>query len=145
MILVARRGQRRSLTKTFKVLSVAIARSPRARIFAWARLTAFCLRDRFRPETTPFGRCPHADAGARGRAEALRKGMGERGWDGDPVDVVQTPEGLTTIDNTRVAVAQELGLPERLADSVDTTSPRGPHTPGTVPGPRCSADLQLVR
>jgi hypothetical protein len=38
--------------------------------------------------------------------------MSERGWDGDPVDVVATPDGLTTIDNTRVAVAQELDIPE---------------------------------
>jgi integrase-like protein len=46
-IAVARSGQQRSLTRTFQVLSVAIARSPRARIFAWARLTAFCRRDSF--------------------------------------------------------------------------------------------------
>ena len=45
--------------------------------------------------------------------------MGERGWNGDPVDVVRTPDGLTTIDNTRVAVAQELGLPEIPVNIVD--------------------------
>jgi len=39
-IAVARRGQQRSLARIFQVLRVAIARSPRARIFAWARLTA---------------------------------------------------------------------------------------------------------
>lgn len=44
-IAVARRGQQRSLARVFQVLSVAIARSPRARIFACARLTAFCRRD----------------------------------------------------------------------------------------------------
>lgn len=46
-IAVARRGQQRSLTRIFQVLSVATARSPRGRIFAWARFTAFCLRDSF--------------------------------------------------------------------------------------------------
>jgi len=51
-------------------------------------------------------------AGGRGRAQTLRDSMGQRGWDGDPVDVVQTSDGLTTIDNTRVAVAQELGIRE---------------------------------
>jgi hypothetical protein len=30
----------------------------------------------------------------------------------NPVSVVRTPAGLTTIDNTRVAVAQELGISE---------------------------------
>ncbi|ODB80636.1 hypothetical protein A8711_18815 [Micromonospora sp. II] len=44
---VARRGQQRSLFRIFQVLRVAIARSPRARIFAWARFTAFCRRDSF--------------------------------------------------------------------------------------------------
>jgi RHS repeat-associated protein len=51
-------------------------------------------------------------AGGRGRAGSLRQSMSERGWDGDPVDVVRTQDGLTTIDNTRVAVAQELELLE---------------------------------
>ncbi|GAA0401395.1 hypothetical protein GCM10009541_50550 [Micromonospora gifhornensis] len=35
------------LDQNFQVLSVAIARSPRVRIFAWARFTAFCRRDSF--------------------------------------------------------------------------------------------------
>ena len=38
--------------------------------------------------------------------------MGEKGWAGDPVDAVRTPDGITTIDNTRVAVARELGIKE---------------------------------
>ncbi len=46
-IAVARRGQQRSLTRIFQVLRVAIARSPRARIFACARFTVFCRRDSF--------------------------------------------------------------------------------------------------
>ncbi len=50
-------------------------------------------------------------AGGRGRATPLRESMSSNGWNGDPVDVVITPEGyLVTIDNTRVAIAQELGI-----------------------------------
>jgi RHS repeat-associated protein len=49
-------------------------------------------------------------AGGGGRAEALRKSMAEQGYVGEPIDAVQTPEGLTAIDNTRPAVAQELGI-----------------------------------
>ncbi len=38
--------EQRSLARTFQVFFwVAIAPSPRARIFGWARLTAFCRRD----------------------------------------------------------------------------------------------------
>jgi len=47
MIAVARRGQQRSSAKVLQVLSVAMARSPRARIFACARLTAFRRSDSF--------------------------------------------------------------------------------------------------
>jgi hypothetical protein len=49
-------------------------------------------------------------AGGNGRADGLRESMRRNGWRGDPVDVVETPTGLTTIDNTRVAVARELGI-----------------------------------
>jgi hypothetical protein len=49
-------------------------------------------------------------AGGRGRADILRQSMGEKGWAGDPVDAVRTPDGVTSIDNTRVAVARELGV-----------------------------------
>ena len=38
--------------------------------------------------------------------------MGKQGWKGDPIDAVETPEGLVAMDNTRPAVAQELGIPE---------------------------------
>jgi filamentous hemagglutinin len=38
--------------------------------------------------------------------------MKEKGWDGPPIDVVQTPDGLVTVDHTRAAVARELGLKE---------------------------------
>lgn len=46
-IAVARRGQQRRMARIFQFLSVALARSPRARIRAWARLTAFCRRESF--------------------------------------------------------------------------------------------------
>lgn len=51
-------------------------------------------------------------AGGRGRADSLRNSMGEKGWSGDPVDAVRTRDGIASIDNTRVAVARELGLKE---------------------------------
>lgn len=49
--------------------------------------------------------------GGSGRATPLRESMA-RGWNGPAIDAVQTPNGLITIDNTRVAIAQELGLPQ---------------------------------
>ena len=51
-------------------------------------------------------------AGGNGRAITLRESMKAGGWNGPPIDVVETGGGLVTIDNTRVAVAQELGLKE---------------------------------
>src|SRR5204863_12378 len=42
-------------------------------------------------------------------ANTLR-GELKNGWTGDAVDVVETPSGLVSIDNTRLAVAQALGL-----------------------------------
>src|SRR5580704_10663868 len=68
----------------------------------------------------PLGLCTDVDpaelrftqrtAGGKGRADALRASMGERGYDGDPIDVVRTPDGLVTVDNTRPAVALEQGI-----------------------------------
>lgn len=52
--------------------------------------------------------------GQASRADQLRASMAD-GWDpkAPPVDVVRTPNGeLVTIDNTRVAVARELGIDE---------------------------------
>jgi hypothetical protein len=49
-------------------------------------------------------------AGGRGRAAVLRKSMAERGWDGSPIDVVRTSDGLVTVDHTRAVVALELGI-----------------------------------
>jgi len=34
------------------------------------------------------------------------------GWKGNTVDAVQTPHGVTTIDNIGIAVAQELVIPQ---------------------------------
>jgi filamentous hemagglutinin len=71
------------------------------------------------PKTAPVENVNPADirfsqntAGGKGRADVLRQSMGEKGWAGDPVDAVRTPDGITTIDNTRVAVARELGIKE---------------------------------
>ncbi len=52
-----------------------------------------------------------AGGGKPPRAPILRKQLAG-GWDPDfgPVDVIDTPEGLLSLDNTRVAVAQELGI-----------------------------------
>ena len=50
-------------------------------------------------------------AGGNGRAAQLRESMAN-GWNGKAVDAVQTPHGITSIDNTRIAVAQELGIPQ---------------------------------
>lgn len=37
--------------------------------------------------------------------------MKANGWKGDPIDVVRMPDGsLTTLDNTRVAAAREVGI-----------------------------------
>ena len=44
-IVVARRGQQRSLVRIFQLLRVAMARSPIAPTRAWERLTAFSRRD----------------------------------------------------------------------------------------------------
>lgn len=49
-------------------------------------------------------------AGAKGRADALRQSMRADGWNGPPIDVVQTSEGLVTVDHTRTLVAQEVGI-----------------------------------
>jgi len=50
-------------------------------------------------------------AGGRGRAAQLRESMKD-GWNGPAVDAIETPRGLVTIDNTRIAVARELRIGE---------------------------------
>ncbi|TDH19697.1 hypothetical protein EXU57_22585, partial [Segetibacter sp. 3557_3] len=49
-------------------------------------------------------------AGGRGRADVMRASMKVNGYKGDPIDVVETPVGLVTVDHTRAAVALELGI-----------------------------------
>jgi RHS repeat-associated protein len=49
-------------------------------------------------------------AGGNGRAQALRASMAKNGWEGPPIDVVETPDGLVTVDHTRAAVAMEQGI-----------------------------------
>jgi hypothetical protein len=50
-------------------------------------------------------------AGGSGRAAPLRESM-QGGWNGPAVDAVETADGIVSIDNTRVAVARELGMEE---------------------------------
>jgi hypothetical protein len=82
------------------------------------------------PNTLRFSQ---TTAGGGGRTPALRQSMAENGWQGDPVDVVKTPSGnLVTIDNTRVALAQELGI-EKIPVTVhpaDEPLPASMTTPG---------------
>ncbi len=51
-------------------------------------------------------------AGGNGRAAARRASMIEQGWNGEAVDAVETVDGIVTIDNTRIAIARELGIPQ---------------------------------
>ena len=51
-------------------------------------------------------------AGGRGRAAEIRSSMSEREWASDPIDVVQIPDGLVTLDHTRAAVALEQEIPQ---------------------------------
>ncbi len=57
-------------------------------------------------------RWTQTSAGGNGRAAALRASMAARGYAGEPIDVVRTADGLTTVDHTRAAVALELGIRE---------------------------------
>lgn len=50
-------------------------------------------------------------AGGSGRASQLRESM-RNGWNGPAVDAVETADGIVTIDNTRIAIARELGITE---------------------------------
>lgn len=52
-------------------------------------------------------------AGGKGRAAVYRKSIGENGWkEGEFIDVVETADGLVTVDHTRAAIALELGIEE---------------------------------
>ena len=74
-------------------------------------------------------------AGGRGRAAALRESMKNNGWDGPPIDVVETPDGLVTLDHTRAAVALELGIKEipvrvhKASDPLPAEMITGPNGP----------------
>ena len=74
-------------------------------------------------------------AGGRGRAAALRESMKNNSWDGPPIDVVETPDGLVTLDHTRAAVALELGIKEipvrvhKASDPLPAEMITGPNGP----------------
>lgn len=55
-------------------------------------------------------RWTQTSAGGKGRAQELHASMTEKGWAGDPIDVVWTEDGLVTVDHTRARVALELGM-----------------------------------
>ena len=40
----------------------------------------------------------------------MRASMSENGYSGPPIDVVETPSGIVTVDHTRAAVALEQGI-----------------------------------
>src|SRR3954447_19972806 len=60
----ARSGQQCSLVSSFQHLTVAMARSPTARILAWLRLTAFSRRDKRGRRAVAFERGADTAAGA---------------------------------------------------------------------------------
>ena len=49
-------------------------------------------------------------AGGRGRAGAIQASMQANGWQGAAINAVMTNHGLVVLDNTRPAVALELGM-----------------------------------
>jgi filamentous hemagglutinin len=55
-------------------------------------------------------RWTQTSAGGNGRADALRDSMAQNGYSGPPIDVVQTSDGIVTVDHTRAAVALEQGI-----------------------------------
>jgi filamentous hemagglutinin len=71
--------------------------------------------------------------------------MRERGWAGDPVDAVRTPDGITTIDNTCVAVARELGIREIPVRVHAPTDPLPPEMIGRFGDARTWGEALLHR
>ena len=63
-IAVARRGQQRSLVRTFQPLRVATARSPTARILAWCAVDGLLAAGQSGPVAAAFERRADAAAGA---------------------------------------------------------------------------------
>ena len=52
----------------------------------------------------------YSQSSVNGSSEIIDS-MKKNGWKGDPIDVVEMPDGIyTTIDNTRVASAREAGI-----------------------------------
>ncbi|MCO8579876.1 filamentous hemagglutinin N-terminal domain-containing protein [Burkholderia multivorans] len=49
-------------------------------------------------------------AGGNGRADTLRQSIAQNGYSGSPIDVVQTTDGIVTVDHTRAAIALERGI-----------------------------------
>jgi hypothetical protein len=49
-------------------------------------------------------------AGGKGRADTIRSSMEANGWQGGAIDAVMTDHGIVALDNTRPAVALELGI-----------------------------------
>ncbi|OPX41871.1 tRNA(Glu)-specific nuclease WapA precursor [Ruminiclostridium hungatei] len=58
-------------------------------------------------------------AGGNGRYAKLKESMVKNGWDGPAIDIVKTQNGFTTIDNTRLAIARELGM-EKIPVNIRT-------------------------
>ena len=75
---------------------------------AGTECVAFC--DKATEVNPEILRYSQTTAGGNGRYEVLKESIQTKGWNGPPIDVVKTQEGLTTIDNTRTAIAQELNL-----------------------------------
>ena len=48
------------------------------------------------------------------------------GWNGAAINAVETPNGITTIDNTRIAVATELNIPQVPVMVWQTSGPLPP-------------------
>jgi hypothetical protein len=69
------------------------------------------------PAKLRFSQTTAGGPAANPRTPAIRQSMKRWGWlrSKGPVDVVRTSEGLVTLDNTRVAIAQELGIPRITA------------------------------
>ncbi len=52
----------------------------------------------------------YSQSSANGSSDIIQS-MKANGWQGDPIDVVEMPDGIyTTIDNTRVVSAREAGI-----------------------------------
>ena len=55
-------------------------------------------------------RWTQTSAGGNGRADSIRNAINQHGYNLPPIDVIQTPLGIVTVDHTRAAVALEKGI-----------------------------------